>query len=174
MSLLEQQKLSEFLHDNPDCAHLILSRAKAKVKAESGKGLVCPCCLRFIKTYQRPINSRQAVAMINLYKHTAPGEFAHLTKFGDPSNEISKLRYWALVEEQVHLLTKPSGKRHSGCWRLTPLGRQFVEHKTLIPKYAVVHLGVLLWLLEKPMTSIHTVLGDAFNYKKLMQPITKG
>lgn len=164
-----EQELEVFLKTHPQCRNLTLDNARKWISQQSVDGAKCPCCSQFVKVYWRSINARQAVALIRLYKHVQPGTFAHVDAFGDPSNEISKLRYWGLIEEQPNI-SDPDKKR-TGFWRMTPHGVKFVQHKVLIPKYAVLYLGEFKHLAE-PLVSIHQVLGKKFSYHELMN--TKG
>lgn len=74
--------------------------------------------------------------------------------------EYSKLRYWGLLEENPNT---------NGQWRVTDLGKQFVNEGALVQQYILLHNGDLKGLDGKQV-SINDVLGDNFDFDELMTP----
>lgn len=126
----------------------------------------CPCCEQLAKVYRRNIHSAIARGLIMAYRAGANDTFVHaptVTRSGD-SLELSKARYWGLVEEESKL--RPDGGR-AGWWRLTPLGVAFVESSATVPKYALLYDGNLIRTEGDPVT-IEDALGDKFSLMELM------
>lgn len=110
-------------------------------------GGVCPCCDRWGKVYGRGINATMAASLewlytVNLAKglrtwidvpNTAPKSVVR-------SNQLATLRWWGLVERQS---PSPDDKsvKHTGMWRITLRGMDFVEGKILIPKKVFTYNG---------------------------------
>lgn len=102
-------------------------------------GGTCPVCERFGKVYVRALNRTMALGLQWLYgenekkgvrewidvPNTAP-------KFVLRSNQLASLRWWGLVERQ---LPDPDDKtrKHSGMWRITLRGCDFVEGLVAVP-----------------------------------------
>ena len=79
-----------------------------------------------------------------MFNATKPGEFKHLNDFASQKgdgDEIAKMRFYGLVEAMPN--TDDPTKTHSGMWRLTPLGRQFVQGAATVQKYVWVYRSVL-------------------------------
>lgn len=138
-------------------------------KRAAGDGCNCPVCDRKAKWGRRSLSKKQARALINLYKHTQPGEFKHNTEFADnpgDGDEIAKCRYWGLVETGG---TAAKEKIHTGHWRLTPHGRWFVQGKCTIIKYVWVYQSEARgW--EGPQVSIYDCLKQKFDIREVLVP----
>lgn len=108
----------------------------ATIHADGGQ---CPVCERFGKVYTRVLNKTMMHGLQWLYDanmqkglrewvnvpETAPKEVLR-------SNQLASLRWWGLVERQ---LPAPDDKKskHSGKWRITLRGCDFVEGKLEVP-----------------------------------------
>jgi hypothetical protein len=146
---------------------LTLEAAKSELREKLGKGARCPCCSQFAKIYKRRITSRQARGIIVIYRK-AGTNWAHVPTlspvlFGD-SAEVSKLRYWKLIEESSEV--RDDGGR-AGWWRITALGACYVNDRITVPKYACIYDSRLL-KLEGELVGIRDALGKKFNYYELM------
>ncbi len=146
-----------------------LKDARAWLREQRVDGVRCPCCTQFAKIYKRPINSQQTRALILLYRLRGR-EWAHITRVDKSlegnGGDISKLRYWGLVEEADE--TRPDGGR-AGWWRITARGEQWLHGQLLVPKFAYI-FDTRLLELDGPPTSVRTALGTKFNYEELMGP----
>lgn len=114
-----------------------LDEAKQYVQEHKEKGTTCPCCGQFAKIYKRKITSTMAKMLVNLYKRE--NKIKPITHYSDLTNNLinkqsgdfAKLRFWDLIEKVD--FTDPTGeKKSSGYWRITPLGKQFVEKKVAL------------------------------------------
>lgn len=139
-----------------------------------GKQYNCPVCERYAKYELRPINSTQARALIWLvfkYREFGCGDIwidvpreapSWLTK----TNQHTTLSKWGLIERSGNSNTT---KKHSGNWRPTQLGCDFVDGKVTIP------YKVCIWDDQKigevkEQISIYEALGTGgFDYKTIME-----
>jgi hypothetical protein len=124
----------------------------------------CECCGRPVATYQRSIYDVMAATLIEAAVSTEPGEWFHLPTLSRMGGDNAKMRFWGLIEEEMQL---DPDKGRSGWWRVTPLGRQFVNMDTTVPRYVDVRLNKVLQFHGGAVT-ITDVLGESFDYKTLM------
>jgi len=90
----------------------------------------CETCGAKVVEYRHRFNRSLAKCLGELY--LADGE-AHLNDLSltfSEKNNFQKLRYWFVVE----MVPNEDGRFHSGVWRLTPRGRDFVEGRTDVPE----------------------------------------
>ena len=111
-------------------------------KTIHGDGGVCPCCERWGKVYTRTINKTMAASLQWLYDETlkSVGQIGNWVDVPNTapksvlrSNQLPSLRWWGLVERQLPD-PQDKAKKHSGMWRITLRGIDFVEGKHLVPK----------------------------------------
>lgn len=148
---------------------LTLAQAKEmlRVLLQAGHAIQCPTCQQLAKVYRRKISSRMAFTLIEVW-NAAGNEWCHVpttVTFTGDSGEISKLRYWGLVEEET--VRREDGGR-AGYWRVTNLGRSWLLGNVRVAKYARIYDGNLLNLDESERVSITDALGDKFDYRELM------
>lgn len=106
-----------------------------------GDGGNCPVCERWGKVYSRNINRTMARSLQWLYDaqqkasdlrtwidvpNTAP---KHVLR----TNQLATLRWWGLIERKPEDLEDKTQK-HTGLWRITLRGMDFVEGKIRVPK----------------------------------------
>lgn len=153
--------MSEFRDD------MTLKEARDALRELAEVGHTCPCCKQFAKIYRRKVNSAQVQAAIALWR-AAGREFAHLPsldkRFAGNGGDISKLRYWGLVEEERTL--RPDGGR-AGIWRMTHRGELFVRGIIMVKKYAHIYDGRCL-KLSGELVDVRECLGEKFDYAELM------
>lgn len=128
---------------NIDSLASLRSGWKDTIHGDGGK---CPVCDRFGAVYDRKINESMAKALLWLYDrntdlgvrtwidvpNTAPASLLR-------TNQLSTLRWWGLVERQQ---PEPGSKtKHSGMWRITLKGADFVEGKLLVPLKVFTYAG---------------------------------
>jgi len=153
-----------------------LEDAKAFVQRHLHDGVSCPACGQFCKVYKRPINSTMAFALCRIYQHFAkyPNHvWLHIPQFltqvrhaSLSGGDVVKLRYWGLIERVAG--TRDDGSDRIGCYRITEVGKQFVEGRVAVPKYVYLYNQLLLRLSEE-MTTIREALGEKFKYDELMR-----
>lgn len=132
-------------------------------------GAECPCCGQFVKVYRRTINSTMARQLITAWHkhghewfHTRDVVLADSAGAGD----FSKLENWGLIMRQPHVQGE-DGKRTSGMWKITALGADFINGKSLVPQYVFIFNG------EKQGAGggeihIQHALGKKFDYREIM------
>ncbi len=153
-----------------------LEDAKAFVQLNLPSGASCPCCGQYARLYQRPINATMAVALILIYQHFQrhPNHaWLHVSQFlvqakrdsTIAGGDVVKLRYWGLLERASG--ERSDGSNRVGRYRITELGKQFVEGKVAVPKYAFL-FNQRLFRLSDELITIADAIGDRFNYQELM------
>lgn len=152
-----------------------LKEAKAELRANWKKGIKCPCCGQWVKLYKRKLNSGMARVLIHIYHidKTKTDDFHWikiteevLARGANPATmEYSKLKYWDLLEERGDAGVDT---KSAGYWRITKLGRDFVEGKVTLPRYVFIYDNKLLESSFE-QTSIREALGDKFSYRELMK-----
>ena len=100
------------------------------------KGGHCPVCERWGKVYSRAINSTMAHSLIWLCSAPANEDGwvdvpNHAPRAVIRSNQLPTLAWWDLVER---LENKDSKQKHSGMWRPTQKGFDFVHKGIQVPK----------------------------------------
>lgn len=108
-------------------------------------GCKCPVCDRHVQIRKYTINEAQCLLMMHLdrlhreefnYK-----KYFHVEKhIGVPlkvGGDWAKLRHWGLVEEC--LKAEADNKPRSGYWRLTEVGKLFVQNRISVPKYITLY-----------------------------------
>jgi len=169
---------------NGELPMVSLSQAKYELNKNLSKGDICQCCGRFAKLYHRKITSAMAYGLILMYNESKRliegdnSDYIHVENFFKPLNiaasiraDIPKLRFWGLIEPAK--LGSKDGNPHSGYYRLTPFGRNFVMGGVSVPKYLKIYNNecygeVLIYgKATKPVTII-TCLDSMFNYDELM------
>lgn len=154
--------------------------AKAFVQQHLQDGVSCPSCGQYCKVYRRKLNSTMALALVLIYqffKSRPSAEWLHVAAFlvkvkSDSSiagGDVVKLRYWGLLERATG--GRDDGSDRVGRYRITELGKQFVEGKIAVPRYVYLYNQLLLRLSEE-MTTIKDALGDKFKYDELMKTAT--
>ena len=158
-------------HEFPTHPGATLREARDWLRANLEDGAKCPACTQIAKGYRRPLHAAMAANLIRFYVAYGVewGSRVELTR-GQAEGDFAKLRYWNLVEESDERRT--DGGR-AGWWRVTDLGRQFVQEAVLVRKYVYVYDGRPVHLpgrstFEGPHISIRTALGKRFNLDELL------
>lgn len=129
-------------------------------------------CDRFGIVYRINLNATMAKSLIWLSKQngdrdgwvdvpiTAPREVLR-------SNQLPTTKHWGLVERRPN--TDPKVK-HSGMWRITDKGRQFVNNNLRVPKKVYVYNDVVeAWTPED--VCIEDCFTERFDYQDAMRRI---
>jgi hypothetical protein len=128
---------------------------------QDGRGMYCPCCGQYAKLYRRKLNSGMAKALIALAEEGA--DWVDVTGLGRAAQQLlhhleyTKLRFWGLIEKH------PTAK--TSVWRVTERGREVLQGARL-PRYVFVYDNRVQSVSEST-TTLHTALGDHFDYSGL-------
>jgi len=157
-----------------------LAMAKSWLRERVNKGARCPCCHQFAKIYSRQITSRMAYYLILLYKMSRGNEYIHVNELNDRTTnkiplygggDFAKLSYWKLIEPLPKDDDDDDGAaKTSGYWRITEIGKKFVEGKTDLFKYANIYDGRIMGYSGDKQT-IQEALKNKFNYRELMNDL---
>lgn len=151
-----------------------LTRARSKwadtIKGDGGK---CPCCDRWGKIYARSINATMARSLIWLAGREKHGIWVDVANDAPRwlvrSNQLPTLRWWGLVERAPN---DDPHKKHSGMWRATTKGRQFVHGMIQVPQKVFTYDGEPAdW--SDDLRFIADCFKDRFDYEAVMAEIYK-
>ncbi len=117
-----------------------LAEARKYLQENRGKGVVCPCCRRFTKIYQRRIYAGMAEFLqwiVKAYSEKKDvGAYIDITTGPNQrGGDFAKLAHWGLIERKA--IAKGNEKLQRW-WRPTLKGIEFVEDKVRVPEYALV------------------------------------
>jgi hypothetical protein len=101
-----------------------------------GDGGHCPVCARWGRIYGRAINETMARSLIWLVFAPMDNGWVNIPATAPRwlvrSNQLPTLKWWGLVERCPN--EKDSKIKHSGLWRPTALGYDFVNTGARVPK----------------------------------------
>lgn len=142
----------------------------AKDKRE---GYTCNCCGQFVKLYARSINSNMGLALLILYRNKEKG-FVHLENLMSEQGykrcgDASYLRHYQLIEALNE--ERKDGSKRNGMYKITGRGIMFCEKKLKVQKKFLIYNNQLEGF-EGEEVGIEEVLGEKFNYSKLMEDST--
>ena len=147
-----------------------LDEAKMFILINREKGIKCPCCNQFVKLYKRKLNSGMAITLIRMYNHNKFGWISvkdFLRRYSLKNNhDWTLLRHWTLIEEKPE--NPEHGGKTNGVWRLTDLGRRFVERKINVMERLLIYNNTFMGF-EGTRININYALGDKFDYDELMK-----
>lgn len=137
---------------------------RATIEREGGR---CPCCDRWGRVYGRHLNETMVRSLIWLVSASAdPEAWVNVPTLAPRwlvrSNQLATLRWWGLVERAPS--TDPEAK-HSGMWRATPLGRDFVAERVAVPRTAFTYAGEVERLSED-FVFASDCFGSHFSYEE--------
>lgn len=146
-------------------------------KTIHGDGGKCPCCDRFGKVYSRTINETMAKSLEWLYKqNTTKGlrEWIDVPNSAGKeilrTNQLSLLRWWDLVGRQTPSPTDKKHKgKHSGMWRITLKGMDFVEGKAVVPYKVHTYAGEVVGQTDDNLITFEACRGTRFDYQETMR-----
>ena len=150
----------------------LLRDARAELHDNLVVGSRCPCCDQFAKIYKRKLPRATVLVMIRLWRRNEGRWYVFVPKMLDTmtgtaahGGDGTKGQLWGLMEQRVGV--RDDSSTRVGWWRLTDLGREFVQGNVKVPKYAHVYNGYCL-KTSGPDWSIRQALGTKFNYDELM------
>jgi hypothetical protein len=136
-----------------------------------GSKLDCPCCGRHSQVYRRCIHQSVALQLIELYNlgERRGRHFVHasllIPKGSTGVGDIGKAAYWGLIEKMQHA---PGARKSSGLWRMTGLGCDFVEQKTVIMRTALVFNDSVIGF-EGPRVDIVACSKQKYDYTETIK-----
>ncbi len=152
-----------------------LDEARKMVAAQrtNPEGVVCPCCGQLAKIYKRKLNSTMTRALVLIYQYFEIPPSRREEWFHGPSHPVwsasggdaAKLRHWGLIEARPG--ERPDGSTHTGFFRITDKGRDFVLGKLRVPHHVLL-FNQELFGFSFETTDVYEALGDKFNYGELM------
>jgi hypothetical protein len=159
-----------------------LSEAKRWLRDRYEKGAACPCCNQHTKLYKRPLNKSMAYVLTLIAKFyddaEHSGEWLHVPSYiaevvaDNPRRaaavrgDWAKLKLWGLIEEKPG--TRSDGSPRVGYYRLTTLGRRFVDREVKVASHVYIYNGKPMPRTVEEMVSIDDALGKDFNYGDIM------
>jgi hypothetical protein len=130
----------------------------------------CPVCDRWGKIYARPINRTMARSLIWLCYAEVDGDGwvdvpNKAPRWVVQSNQLPTLRWWGLVERKDN--DGETKTKHSGLWRPTDKGLNFVHHGLRIPKQVFTYNDTVQGYSTEEVT-IKDCFTDNFDYNATM------
>lgn len=123
-----------------------------------GLQVACPCCDQSAKIYPRTISGTMAKQLAILYRRNGWTYYRDLaTDHPSGDKDYGKLHYWGLADGDG-----------SANWRITDLGRQFVEGAVEMPRVAKVYNGEVVGWSDDYVTFADCT--DGFDLATLMNP----
>jgi hypothetical protein len=148
--------------------HASVDAARAYVNANLERGVACPCCGQWAKTYKRKLNANMARGLMWLVSQWVPGEWVNVTETAPKwllrSRELPKLVYWQLVEERPRLGVSSVG---AGFWRPTTKGVDYVHRRVRVPAHVLVYDNAVVGYADTELDIVEA-LGD-HDYAALMR-----
>lgn len=136
------------------------------------KGVECPCCGQFAKTYKRKLNSGMARTLIVCWPmfREYPDRYLDVVNYCAKKHDFiagdhGKLVAWGLLEKKPG--ARNDGSSRNSHYRLTSLGKAFVLNQQRVPKYFYFYNNRALDHSNETI-SITEALGSHFNYSELM------
>lgn len=153
--------------------------------AAADHGGHCKCCGQDVKLYRRPMTSAMAAALIQLYRYYKlrgwpnwPNlDFVHVAvevlakapvsaelRASWHGGDWQKLRFWELIERMAG--ERDDGSDRVGMYRLTEGGRDFVERRVSVPRYAFFYAQIFMGH-DPPLIVIEDALDTPFDFRNI-------
>ena len=146
---------------------LTLEQARRQLFESLSDGKDCPCCGQYAKSYRRGVSGSQVKALMYLFQ--CGRGWHHHREFADGSGEHAKLRFWGLVEKQTEPdEAEEEDKTSTGYWRITKLGKRFVNGEVDIPKYVYIYNNQLMHKDNFVKVSVHDCIKNKFKFSEIM------
>jgi hypothetical protein len=163
IEMQQQDQADGFTHSTT------LERIRSWLFRNREEGAVCPACQRPSKVYRYNLSGSWAAVLIKMYNlHRQGYGWVHVESRIRPlGGNYAKLRFWGLIEAYPHNAEALPDKSSAGYWRVTTLGKLFVECKATIPQHIFIYLNTNAGVGGKQV-SITDCLGNKFNFGELM------
>lgn len=131
----------------------------------------CTACGHIPNLFKRQLYGTLVKKLALLYgmDKQYPGTYHHIKhftvssfKFNWTAGDFAKLRYWGLIESNMPYKKKP----RSGMWRITQKGKDFIDGKIEIPRYAYLSDGALKEFSQETV-GVRKALGKKFSYDEI-------
>lgn len=137
--------------------------------AIEGYGKRCPVCDRWGRIYGRGINETMAKSIIWLVAQPLENGWVDVPlkapRWLVRSNQLPTLKWWGLVERCP---ADPEGKlKHSGLWRPTALGFDFVNAGARVPKKVFTYNDQVEGHSTETV-AVHECFKQHFDYQEVM------
>lgn len=127
-----------------------------------GRGGCCPVCGQFGKIYKTRLRATLVLGLKWMADHAGKDGWVNVQSSGPRwmlrGKTYSLLTHWGFVE---------SGGAKSGHWRVTPLGRDFINGQVLAPEAVYIYDNKLMAVSEKTVT-LRQSLEIQFDFDELM------
>tara|TARA_R110000803_G_scaffold170254_1_gene233272 strand:- start:29 stop:484 length:456 start_codon:yes stop_codon:yes gene_type:complete len=135
------------------------AREFIKTHFDDGQMVVCPCCTQKVKKYAYNMGSIyiQQLTHLVLDGGWVKGTDLIFNTVGG-YRKYAFLRWWRLATED------------NGYFKATPLGRDFINGRALIPRTIVLFNNTLIATSEDDLVKVHQCLLEYFNFDELMDP----
>lgn len=158
-----------------------LEDAKKWLRVRFGKGASCPCCGQFVKLYKRSLSKSSAYVLLLIacyFRGDPVEEWLHVPSYiaemvsdhprraAAVRGDWAKLKYWGLIEEKPDI--RADGSPRVGYWRLTQLGRDFVNRKVKVASHIYIYNGEPLQRAVDEQITIDDALTTEFSYAEIM------
>jgi hypothetical protein len=129
----------------------------------------CPVCDRWGKINVRSINRTMARSLIWLCNTKKDeGGWVEVPRKGPSyvttTNQLPSLRWWGLIERKPN---DDPAKKHSGIWRPTKLGFDFMNGKVKVAKKVYVY-NKEVEMISQDKVDIYDCFKDVFDYREIM------
>lgn len=153
-----------------------LEEAQKYVNENMVKGVECPCCKRFVKSYKFSITSTMAIFLLLAFKYTKDHNtdrflMKEVWKTSTlPANvqrsDEAKLRHWGLLAPVDG--KRDDGSKRTGEYVITTRGKLFALDKVSVPKHIVLYNNQIVSILPDKVW-IKECLKKRFNYSEIME-----
>jgi hypothetical protein len=116
---------------------------------QDGYRAYCPVSGSIVQLYRRPLTETHVKILTRLYalSLTSKATYVHFRKFsgGHSDGDLAKMRFWGLVDQKP----RPAGddvddREWRGHWRITNLGRRWLNGADRIPRHICLFRGEFL------------------------------
>lgn len=138
-------------------------------------GTRCPVCDRLVVIARRGFTASMGYAMVLVYQraqHIGWDEWIHVEELIKSAPVPTAIagnctlpHFWGVLEKKMG--ERPDGSKSVGYYRLTALGRQFVEGNAAIPKTAYMYNNEVIDFSDEKVF-ISDLKGKEFNYREVM------
>lgn len=149
--------------------------ARKWLRSKLPDGIDCPCCGRFAKRYRRNIGVTTAKCLSAMWYLGPDGEWVFARDIvrrvgvegnSHPTGMIGMLQHWGLVQAKENW--EDPTKKHTGQWRITPSGREFVIGKISVPRYVFLTFNVADGFGDEKIWFQDLLKDNEFNYEDTM------
>lgn len=138
-------------------------------------GVRCPVCDRLVVIAKRGMTASMGHALVIIYQraqHIGWAEWIHVEELiksapvpAAIASNCTLPHFWDLLEKKMG--ERPDGSRSVGYYRMTALGRGFVEGNIAVPKTAYMYNNEVVDFSDEKVF-ITDLKGKGFNYREVM------